>query len=107
MKKNKICKGCSIEKPLDNLKELMYNIGYICFIMLPYKNYTFSKFIEKINSKKCFMLSQLFEILSNINYFEFSYNKEKIISEFLLDYNKFSIYRNDYQWKGFFIKKIK
>ena len=94
------------EKPLDNLKELMYNIGYICFIMLPYKNYTFSKFCEKINSKKCFMLSQLFEILSDIDYFEFSYNKEKITSEFLLDYNRFSIYRNDYQWKGFFMKKI-
>ena len=47
-----------------------------------------------------------FEILSNIDYFEFSYNKEKIISKFLLDYIKFSIYRNDYQGKGILMKKI-
>jgi hypothetical protein len=94
------------EKPLDHLKELMYNIGYLCFTMIPYKNYTFRKFIEKINIKKCFILSHLFEILSNINYFEFSYNKEKIISKFLLDYIKFSIYRNDYQFYGIFMKKI-
>ena len=94
------------EKPLDHLNELMYNIGYLCFTMIPYKNYTFRKFIEKINIKKCFILSHLFEILSNIDYFEFSYNKEKIISKFLLDYVKFSIYRNDYQGKGIFMKKI-
>jgi hypothetical protein len=94
------------EKPLDDLKDLMYNIGYLCFTMIPYKNYTFRKFIEKINIKKCFILSHLFEILSNIYYFEFSYNKEKIISKFLLDYIKFSIYRNDYQGKGIFMKKI-
>ena len=94
------------EKPLDDLKDLMYNIGYLCFTMIPYKNYTFRKFIEKINIKKCFILSHLFEILSNIHYFEFSYNKEKIISKFLLDYIKFSIYRNDYQYKGIFMKKI-
>ena len=37
------------EKPLDHLKELMYNIGYLCFTMIPYKNYTFRKFIEIIN----------------------------------------------------------
>ena len=94
------------EKPLDHLNELMYNIGYLCFTMIPYKNYTFRKFIEKINIKKCFILSHLFEILSNIDYFEFSYNKEKIISKFLLDYIKFSIYRNDYQGKGILMKKI-
>jgi len=94
------------EKPLDNLKDLMYNIGYLCFIMIPYKNYIFRKFIEKMNIKKCFILSHLFEILSNIDYFEFSYNKEKIISKFLLDYINFSIYRNNYQWKGIFMKKI-
>ena len=94
------------EKPLDHLKELMYNIGYLCFTMIPYKNYTFRKFIEKINIKKCFILSHLFEILSNIDYFEFSYNKDKIISKFLLDYVKFSIYRNDYQGKGILMKKI-
>ena len=94
------------EKPLDHLNELMYNIGYLCFTMIPYKNYTFRKFIEKINIKKCFILSHLFEILSNIDYFEFSYNKEKIISKFLLDYIKFSIYRNDYQYKGILMKKI-
>jgi len=94
------------EKPLDDLKDLMYNIGYLCFTMIPYKNYTFGKYLEKMNSKKCFILSHLFEILSNIDYFEFSYNKEKIISKFLLDYIKFSIYRNDYQWKGIFMKKI-
>ena len=95
-----------LEKKLDNLNNFMYNIGYLYFIMLPYKNYTFGKYIEKINSKKCFMLSQLFETLSNIDYFQFSHNKQKIISKFLLNYNKLDIYRNNYQWKGFFMKKI-
>jgi hypothetical protein len=94
------------EKPLDNLKDFIYDFGFICFSMLPYKNYTFGKYLEKINSKKCFILSKLFEILSNNNYFNFSYNKQKIISHFLLDYIKLSIYRNNYQWKGIFIKKI-
>lgn len=94
------------EKPLDNLKNFMYNIGYLCFIMLPYKNYTFGKYLEKMNSKKCFILSQLFETLSNIDYFQFAYNKKEIISHFLLDYIKLSIYRNNYQWKGIFMKKI-
>ena len=94
------------EKPLDDLKDLMYNIGYLCFTMIPYKNYTFQKFIVIIHTKKCFILSHLFEILSNIYYFEFSYNKEKIISKFLLDYIKLSIYRNDYQFYGILMKKI-
>ena len=84
----------------------MYNIGYLCFIMLPYKNYTFGKYIEKINSKKCFILSKLFEILSDNDYFQFANNKQKIISHFLLDYIKLSIYRNNYQWQGIFMKKI-
>ena len=70
-----------LEKQLDNLSKFMYDIGYLYFIMLPY--YTFGKYIEKINSKKCFMLFQLFETLSNIDYLEFSYNKEKIISKFI------------------------
>ena len=94
------------EKTLDNLKNFMYNIGYLCFIMLPYKNYTFGKYLEKINNKKCFILSQLFETLSNIDYFQFAYNKQKIISQFLLDYIKLSIYRSNYEFKGFFMKKI-
>ena len=84
----------------------MYNIGYLCFIMLPYKNYKFGKYIEKINSKKCFILSKLFEILSDNDYFQFANNKQKIISHFLLDYIKLSIYRNNYQWGGIFMKKI-
>jgi hypothetical protein len=74
--------------------------------MLPYKNYTFGKYLEKINNKKCFILSQLFETLSNIDYFQFAYNKQKIISQFLLDYIKLSIYRSNYEFKGFFMKKI-
>ena len=94
------------EKPLDNLKDFIYDFGFLCFNMLPYKNYTFGKYLEKINSKKCFILSKLFEILSNNDYFQFAYNKQKIISQFLLDYIKLSIYRNNYQWKGFFMKKI-
>ena len=94
------------EKPLDNLKDFINDFGFLCFSMLPYKNYTFGKYLEKMNSKKCFILSKLFEILSNNDYFNFSYNKEKIISHFLLDYIKLSIYRNNYQWKGIFMKKI-
>ena len=94
------------EKPLYNLKDFIYDFGFLCFSMLPYKNYTFGKYLEKMNSKKCFILSKLFEILSNNDYFNFSYNKEKIISHFLLDYIKLSIYRNNYQWKGIFMKKI-
>lgn len=94
------------EKTLDNLKNFMYNIGYLCFIMLSYKNYTFGKYLEKMNSKKCFILSKLFEILNNNDYFNFSYNKKEIISHFLLDYIKLSIYRNNYHWEGIFMKKI-
>jgi len=40
------------------------------------------------------------------DYFKFEYNKQKIISQFLLDYIKLSIYRENYQWQGIFIKKI-
>jgi hypothetical protein len=57
-------------------------------------------------SKKCFILSKLFEILNNNDYFNFSYNKKEIISHFLLDYIKLSIYRNNYHWEGIFMKKI-
>jgi hypothetical protein len=94
------------EKSLDNLKDFIYDFGFLYFSMLPYKNYTFGKYLEKMNSKKCFILSKLFEILSNNYYFNFSYNKKEIISHFLLDYIKLSIYRNNYQWKGIFMKKI-
>jgi hypothetical protein len=94
------------EKPLDNLKDFINDFGFLCFSMLPYKNYTFGKYLEKMNNKKCFILSKLFEILSNNDYFNFSYNKQEIISHFLLDYIKLSIYRNNYQWKGIFMKKI-
>jgi len=94
------------EKSLDNLKDFIYEFGFLCFSMLPYKNYTFGKYLEKLNTKKCFVLSKLFEILNNNDYFEFSYNKQKIISHFLLDYIKLSIYRYNYQWEGIFIKKI-
>ena len=76
------------EKPLDHLKELMYNIGYLCFTMIPYKNYTFRKFIEIINIKKCFILSHLFEILSNIDYFEFSYDYDNVPQENSLEHLK-------------------
>jgi hypothetical protein len=94
------------EKSLDNLKDFIYEFGFLYFSMLPYKNYTFGKYLEKMNSKKCFILSKLFEILNNNDYFEFSYNKQKIISHFLLDYIKLSIYRSNYQWEGIFMKKI-
>ena len=96
-----------IEKKLEDYKNFIYNIGYLYFIMISYKNYTFQKYILTLNNKKCFILSQLFEILNYISYFEFSYEKEKIKSPFFLDYIKLVIYRTHYQWKGIFMKHIK
>jgi hypothetical protein len=117
-----------IKKNLEDYKNFIYNIGYLyctikkCYAflnsrnnktkgfiictMISYKNYTFEKYIIEINNKKCFMLSQLFEILNNILYFEFSYEKEKIKSSFFLDYIKLAIYRNHYEWKGIFMKSL-
>jgi hypothetical protein len=91
---------------LKEFRNIIHDIGYLYFIMTPYKKYTFGKYIEILNNKKCFMLSQLLTTFSNIKYFEFNYEKDKIISEFLLDYNKLLIYRNNIQWKGIFVKKI-
>ena len=45
---------------INSLGEFMANTGYLYFTMAPYKKYSFGKFIEKLNEKKCFMLSQLF-----------------------------------------------
>jgi hypothetical protein len=95
-----------IEKKLEDYKNFIYNIGYLYFIMISYKNYTFQKYILTLNNKKCFILSQLFEILNYILYFEFSYEKEKIKSPFFLDYIKLVIYRTHYQWKGIFMKSL-
>ena len=95
------------ETTLKDLKKFMYDIGYLYFAMMPYKKYTFGKFIEKINNEKCFMLSQLFDSLNNIIYVEFRYDKKKIISHFLLDYHNLIIYRNQFGWSGMYMKKIK
>lgn len=95
-----------IEKKLEDYKNFIYNIGYLYFTMISYKNYTFQKYILTLNNKKCFILSQLFEILNYISYFEFSYEKEKIKSPFFLDYIKLVIYRTHYQWKGIFMKSL-
>jgi hypothetical protein len=91
---------------INNLGEFIYNIGYLYFTMTPYKKYTFGKFIEKLNDKKCFMLSQLLYSLNNIQYIEFKYKNKKIISNFLVDYFKLFIYTNNFNWNGKFMKKI-
>jgi hypothetical protein len=95
------------ETTLKDLKKFMYDIGYLYFAMMPYKKYTFGQFIEKINNKKCFMLSQIFDSLNNINYVEFRYEKKNITSPFLLDYHNLIIYRNQFYYKGIYMKKIK
>jgi hypothetical protein len=95
------------ETTQKNLKKFMYDIGYLYFAMMPYKKYTFGKFIEKINNEKCFMLSQLFDSLKKIIYVEFRHDKKKIISHFLLDYHNLIIYRHQFYWKGIYMKKIK
>lgn len=95
------------ETTLKDLKNFIYDIGYLYFAMMPYKKYKFGQFIEKINDKKCFMLSQLFDSLNNIIYVEFRHEKKKIISHFLLDYHNLSIYRNQFQWAGLYMKEIK
>jgi hypothetical protein len=91
---------------INSLGEFIYNIGYLYFTMTPYKKYTFGKFIEKLNDKKCFMLSQLLYSLNNIQYIEFKYKNKKIISNFLVDYFKLFIYTNNFNWNGKFMKKI-
>ena len=53
------------------------------------------------------MLSQIFDSLNNINYVEFRYEKKNITSPFLLDYHNLIIYRNQFYYKGIYMKKIK
>jgi len=91
---------------INSLGEFMANIGYLYFTMTPYKKYTFGKFIEKLNDKKCFMLSQLFYSLNNIQYIEFKYKNKIIIPYFLVDYYKLFIYKDNFNWNGKFMKKI-
>jgi hypothetical protein len=89
-----------------SLGKFMNNLGYLYFTMAPYKKYTFGKFIEKLNDKKCFMLSEFFNILYNFNYIEFKYKNKKIIPKFLVDFCKLSIYKNGFNWNGEYMKKI-
>jgi len=95
------------KSPIYSLAEFIKNIGYLYFTMAPYKKYTFGQFIEKLNNKKCFMLSQLFTSIRSIEFIEFSYEKKKIIPHFLIDYYRLFIYKNNYEWKGYYMKKIK
>jgi hypothetical protein len=89
-----------------SLGKFMHNFGYLYFTMAPYKKYTFGKFIEKLNDKKCFILSEFFNILYNFNYIEFKYKNKKIIPKFLVDYYKLIIYMDNFNWQGKFMKKI-
>jgi hypothetical protein len=91
---------------ISNLSDFIFNIGYLYFTMSPYKNYTFGKFIEKLNVKKCFMLSQLFFSLNNIQYIEFKYKNKTIIPHFLVNYYKLFLYTNNFSWSGIYMKKI-
>ena len=91
---------------IDSLGAFISSIGYLYFTMAPYKKYTFGKFIEKLNDKKCFMLSQFFDILYNFKYIEFKYKNKKIIPKFLVDYCKLFIYKNGFNWNGEYMKKI-
>lgn len=89
-----------------SLGKFMHNLGYLYFTMAPYKKYTFGKFIEKLNDKKCFILSEFFNILYNFNYIEFKYKNKKIIPKFIVDFCKLSIYKNGFNWNGEYMKKI-
>ena len=91
---------------IDSLGAFISSIGYLYFTMAPYKKYTFGKFIEKLNDKKCFMLSQLFYSLNNFQYIEFKYKNKIIIPYFLVDYYKLIIYMDNFNWQGKFMKKI-
>ena len=91
---------------INSLGALMASIAYLYFTMAPYKKYRFGKFIEKLNDKKCFMLSQLFYSLNNNQYIEFKYKKKIIIPYFLVDYYKLTIYMDNFNWQGKFMKKI-
>jgi hypothetical protein len=92
--------------PINQLAKFINNIGYLYFVMGPYKKYKFGQFIEKLNNKKCFMLSQLFTSLNFINYIEFSYENKKIIPDFLIDYHKLYIYKDNFNWQGYLMKKF-
>ena len=94
------------EMEVFSLGKFMHNFGFLYFTMAPYKKYTFGKFIEKLNDKKCFMLSQLLECLNNFKYIEFKYKNKKIIPKFLVDYCKLFIYKNGFNWNGEYMKKI-
>jgi hypothetical protein len=92
--------------PIENLSEFISNFGFLYFCMMTYKRDKFGIFIEKLNDEKCFMLSQLFKSLNNIQYIEFKYKNKKIISQFLVDYFKLFIYKDNFNWKGYYMKKI-
>ena len=91
---------------LNDLGNFIANIVYLYFSMDPYKKYKFGKFIEKLNDEKCFMLSKLFYSLNNIQYIEFKYKNKKIIPHFLVDYFKLLIYKDNFNWQGYYMKKI-
>ena len=91
---------------IDSLGAFIASIGYLYFTMAPYKKYTFLKLIEKLNDKKCFMLSQLFYSLNNFQYIEFKYKNKITIPYFLVDYHKLSIYKDNFSWNGKYMKKI-
>ena len=52
------------------------------------------------------MLSQLFYSLNNNQYIEFKYKKKIIIPYFLVDYYKLTIYKDNFNWNGKFMKKF-
>ena len=91
---------------IGSLSDFISKIGFIYFTMTAYKKYTFGKFIEKLNDKKCFILSTLFDCFNNLQYIEFKYKNKKIIPIFLVNYYKLFIYANNFGWNGKYMKKI-
>ncbi len=99
------------ENKLKDISLYVFNLGYIIFALEPYKKYTFGECVKKMNEDKCFMLSKLLNCLTNdienwTTYYEFTFEKEKIKSQFLYDFYKLCIYRNNFQFDGIFMKKL-
>lgn len=92
--------------PIENLSEFISNFGFLYFCMMTYKRDKFGIFIEKLNNEKCFILSQLFDNLNKLRYIEFKYKNKKIIPNFLVDYYKLFLYSYNFNWQGYYMKKI-
>lgn len=97
-------------KELDNYKDVIEAFVYLMHIMKSYKRKTFREFLEKLNEKECYNLHKFMSYLLNdykLFPIAYIYKNKKVESNFLLDYYKLYIYRNNWQWEGLYVLQLK